>query len=169
MSAGGQIQVDDAAAPGRTRPWAAVVVAIVVLAAAVVILVAFSPDPADVEPEGSTSVAFDPVSARNLAEDWWRDVIAGNTQAAQALSHPDAVFDFSELSSESPSGDSTVAVVVDSVPFGSFDEPQLCYLLLAPEVEYTGSIVFRMDGDSWRPWEIRPNAQNCYVPPRPAP
>jgi len=169
LSVGDQIQVDNATAPGPNRSWAAVLVAIGVLAAAVVIFVALSPDPADVDPEGSTSVAFDPVSARDVAEDWWRDVIAGNTQAAQALSHPEAVFDFSELSSESPSGESTVAVVVDSVPFGSFEEPQLCYLLLASEVEFTGSIVFRMDGDSWLPWEIRPNAQNCYVPPRPAP
>ncbi len=141
----------------------AVAVAAVLLVVAVGVLIAFSGE----EPPSAYEAVFDPLVALEVSEDWWRHVIAGNDAAAESLSHPDGSFDFEDLRAMGPGGNTLVSIIMDSVPFGTTDAPQLCYILLTSEDQFTGSVAYRIDDGVWLPWEVRPDSANCYVPPRP--
>lgn len=94
---------------------------------------------------------------------WWEAVRNGDRDLAGLWTHPDSPLDLSEASAIVP--DPEAKVTVNKVPFGSLDQPQLCYLIELGELQDTGSMVFRYTGTRWLVWEIRPGLETCLPSP----
>jgi hypothetical protein len=149
---------DQGSAPRRTT----IAVAIASLLVAVSVILVTTQLPGDPPPTTTIEESgFDGFAVSKVGYEWLRAASSGTI--SEYLTHPDSgISDLSEFSLP----ESLDTISVDSVPFGSLREPQLCYLMNSSDREqHTGSLVFRADDEGrWRVWEIRSDVDSCYVP-----
>jgi hypothetical protein len=137
---------------------AGVVASILVAVSVVVVMTQISVDP---PPTSAEELKFNGFEVSKVGYEWLRAASSGTI--SEWLTHPDSgISDLSEFSLP----ESLDTISVNSVPFGSLREPQLCYLINSSDrQQHTGSVVFKVDDEGrWRVWEIRPDVDSCYVP-----
>lgn len=113
--------------------------------------------------EPPVTVAFSQTEAQETVTQWWSLVLAGDTDAASDLAHPDTEFNYAGLREWVSAVGDTPPIRVDDRTFGSGDQPQLCFALGRPSDQLVGSAVFRTFENQWRLWEIRTNTSGCVA------
>jgi hypothetical protein len=150
--------------PARRTLIAGVAVGVVVLVGAFTALLSPRSAPTTTTPRSDVSVFIGDVGAA-VGAAWWEAVRSGDNGLVDLWTHPDSPLSAGEVSSFAP--DPEADITVDQVPFGSLDQPQLCYLIELGEFRDAGSMVFRSSGTQWLIWEIRPGVESCSVLPNP--
>lgn len=98
-----------------------------------------------------------------VGQAWWESARAGAGDLLTMWTHPDSPLDLSVVSSFAP--DPQADITFNQVPFGTSDQPQLCYLIQLGEGQDFGSMVFRYTGTQWLVWDIRPGFESCQPSP----
>ena len=151
----------------RLPGWAlAGVAALTVLVTLGVPALLFGPSGHDRSGDGdrhSVLVDFSAVDAQASVTEWWSLVIAGDTDSASELAHPDVDFNFAGLGEWVSGAGETPRITVDDGVFGSVNQPQLCFAIGQAPDQTVGSAVFRISARQWKLWEIRTNTDRCVT------
>ena len=84
---------------------------------------------------------FDESVAAEKAEDWWWQLLDGESERVVALSHPAAEFNFTGLRETVASLNGALNVIVDRRVFGTESQPMTCYAVTDGQDATTGAAV----------------------------
>jgi len=110
---------------------------------------------------------FDATDAVHRVGAMWTAIAERDDAQLAEILHPDASIDTIGLRQlrDGVGGDLSSSVETSTESFGSEDQPQVCWGFRGTLGTAQGSVVFRLDGDVWKPWEVRPNDDRCDATP----